>query len=40
MWFSDSEAFSLDERLTQTVNCFIDGVGINLKESQGKSING
>ena len=40
MWFSDSEAFSLDERLTQTVNCFIDGVGISQKESQGKSTDG
>jgi len=39
-WFSDSEAFSLDERLTHTVNCFIDGVGIDRKKSQGKSTDG
>ncbi len=31
MWFSGSEVFSLDERLTHTVDCFIDGVGINRK---------
>jgi len=27
MWFSDPESFSLDERLTHAVNCFIDGAG-------------
>ncbi|MBL1293920.1 MAG: TetR/AcrR family transcriptional regulator [Thiotrichales bacterium] len=31
MWFSGSEVFSLDERLTYTVDCFIDGAGINRK---------
>jgi len=27
MWFSDPDSFSLDERLTHAVDCFIDGAG-------------
>ncbi len=28
MWFSDPDAFPLDERLTHTVDCFIYGAGV------------